>query len=124
MKQILIVDDSATDVHIMRNALEEGGYHVDVANTADMGLDKAREKSPDLILMDVVFEGMSGFQGTRKLARDPATKSIPVIIVSRKDQQSDKVWGMRQGAINYLTKPIDKTDLLSSVQSALSGASA
>lgn len=124
MTQILIVDDSPTDVHSMRSVLEKGGYHVDVADTADKGLDRAREHRPDLILMDVVFDGMSGFQGTRKLARDPATRDIPVIIVSRKDQESDKVWGLRQGAIDYLVKPVEGRELLQSVESVLKGSPA
>lgn len=123
MAQILIVDDSPTDVHSMRSVLQEGGYEVEVAETADEGIEMARQQTPDLILMDVVFEGMSGFQGTRKLARDPATREIPVIIVSRKDQESDKVWGLRQGAVDYLVKPVRGKELLDSVQTALQGVS-
>lgn len=123
MAQILIVDDSPTDVHSMRSVLQEGGYEVEVAETADEGIEMARQQTPDLILMDVVFEGMSGFQGTRKLARDPATREIPVIIVSRKDQESDKVWGLRQGAVDYLVKPVRGKELLDSVQTALQSVS-
>ena len=123
MAQILIVDDSPTDVHSIRSVLQEGGYEVEVAETADAGIEMARQHTPDLILMDVVFDGMSGFQGTRKVARDPATRDIPVIIVSRKDQESDKVWGLRQGAVDYLVKPVRGKELLDSVQTALRGVS-
>ncbi len=119
MARILVVDDSQTDVHAIKTILEKGGYEVVVAESAASGLETARENQPDLILMDVVFEGMSGFQGTRKLARDPGTSHIPIVIVSRKDQESDKVWGRRQGAVDYLVKPVTPGELLGTVASVL-----
>ena len=82
MANVLIVDDSPTDIQAMRSALEGEGHQVAVAESAYTGLEAAKRDRPDVILMDVVFQGMSGFQGTRKLARDPETKDIPVIIIS------------------------------------------
>lgn len=119
MARILIVDDSMTDVHAIKTVLEGGGHEVVVADSAAVGLETARQRQPDLILMDVVFEGMSGFQGTRKLARDPDTAHIPIVIISRKDQESDVIWGKRQGALEYLVKPVKPKKLLDSVASAL-----
>lgn len=106
MANVLIVDDSPTDIQAMKTALEGEGHHVAVAESAYTGLEAAKRDRPDVILMDVVFQGMSGFQGTRKLARDPETKDIPVIIISGKDQESDRIWGLRQGAAEYLVKPV------------------
>lgn len=119
MSRVLIVDDSLTDVHAIKTILEGGGYEVEVADSAAEGLEMAQEHKPDLVLMDLVFEGMNGFQCTRKLARGSETSHIPVIIVSRKDQESDKIWGRRQGAVAYLVKPVDPGDLLSTVGSVL-----
>lgn len=119
MAKVLVVDDSPTDVRAMQDALEGAGHEVAVADTAGEGLESAKVTKPDLILMDVVFEGASGFQATRKLARDPATKDIPVIIISSKDQESDRVWGLRQGAVEYLVKPVDMQKLVETVSSVL-----
>lgn len=119
MARILIVDDSPTDQHASRKALESAGHDVVTADTAQDGINLAKTHQPDLILMDVVFEGMSGFSGTRKLTRDPETKGIPVIICSSKDQESDRVWGLRQGAVEYLVKPVDPKVLTDAVDSAI-----
>jgi len=86
------------------------------ASEGTHGIDLAREKLPDLILMDVVMPGMNGFQATRRLNRDPATRAIPVIIVSSKGEVTDKVWGMRQGAVGYLTKPVTEADLMKMIR--------
>lgn len=120
MAHVLIVDDSPTDVHAMRNALEEEGYEVSVADSASAGLETAKTRHPDLILMDVVFQGMSGFQVTRRLVRDPETSNIPVVLVSSKDQESDRLWGLRQGAAEYLVKPIKAKVLLRTITEVLS----
>lgn len=111
MAHVLIVDDSPTDIHAMRSALEEEGHEVSVSDSARDSLDVARETQPDVIIMDVVFQGMSGFQGTRKLARDPATSHIPIVIISGKDQETDRIWGLRQGASEYLVKPVHAAQL-------------
>jgi len=103
---ILIVDDSPTDVHVMQQALEKGGFSTAAAADGDEAIRKARELRPDLILMDIVMPGLNGFQATRELSSDPQTRSIPVIMVTSKAQESDRVWGLRQGAVDYLVKPV------------------
>jgi len=119
MAHVLIVDDSPTDLQSMQSALEEAGHEVSVAAAATEGLDAAKRQQPDLILMDVVFQGMSGFQGTRKLSRDPATADIPVVIISGKNQESDRIWGLRQGAAEYLIKPVKPKVLVQAVNDVL-----
>lgn len=121
MANVLIVDDSPTDARAMRDTLESDGHRVAVVESAAEGLETARRDRPDVILMDVVFQGMSGFQGTRKLARDPDTRDIPVIIISGKDQESDRVWGLRQGAAEYLVKPVQPQILSGTVLDVLAG---
>ena len=107
MATILIIDDSPTDVHVYSKLLEANGYEVDSAPNAEEGIAKAREILPDLVLMDVIMPGMNGFQATRSLSKDPKTAHIPVIIVSTKNMETDKVWGIRQGAKDYITKPVN-----------------
>ena len=119
MKQIMIVDDSPTDVHLLQKILEKNGYQTLIAGNGSEGIEVARLMRPDLILMDVVMPGLNGFQATRELASNPETSSIPVIIVTRKDQKVDRVWGMRQGARDYLTKPVNESVLLSLISEAL-----
>jgi twitching motility two-component system response regulator PilH len=118
---VLIVDDSPTDVHVMQTALEQGGYRTASAADGSEAIRKARELHPDLILMDIVMPGLNGFQATRELAADPATRSIPVIMVSSKSQESDRVWGLRQGAVDYLVKPVTSDQLLRMAQAAIAG---
>ena len=98
MATVLVVDDSPTEVHVFQTALERNGYAVEVATSGEEGIATAKKLKPDLILMDVVMPGINGFQATRQLSRATETSSIPVIIVTTKDQETDKVWGMRQGA--------------------------
>lgn len=121
MARILIVDDSPTEVHVLKTWLEKNGFDTITAENGDEGLAKARSEKPDLILMDVVMPGMSGFQATRQLHKDPATASIPVVIVTTKDQETDKVWGMRQGAADYLVKPVTEKQLVDKIKEALGG---
>jgi len=121
MANILIVDDSPTEVHVFRTMLEKNGHSVTVAETGEAGIEKAKESLPDLVLMDIVMPGINGFQATRQLAMNESTKSIPVIIVTTKDQETDKVWGIRQGAKDYIVKPVKEKDLMDRVNSALSG---
>ena len=115
IKTILVVDDSPTDRHILLNILTRSGYQVDVAGSGEEGVTKVREVWPDLVLMDVVMPGINGFQATRILARDEATRHIPVILCTTKDQQTDKIWGLRQGAQGYITKPIAAKELLQKI---------
>jgi twitching motility two-component system response regulator PilH len=121
MKQIMIVDDSPTDAHLLQKMLEKNGYQTLTAGNGSEGIEVARLMRPDLILMDVVMPGLNGFQATRELSSHPETSSIPVIIVTRKDQKVDRVWGMRQGARDYLTKPVSERALLSLISEALAG---
>lgn len=119
MAHILVVDDSPTDVQAMKLALENGGHDVTVAQAAEEGVEMARTLQPALVLMDIVFEGTSGFQGVRKLAKDSETSHIPVIIISGKGTSADKAWGLRQGAVDYLVKPLKDKQLLEAVSKAL-----
>jgi len=119
MALILIVDDSPTEVHVMKTALEKHGYQIESASDGAEGIAKAKSMKPDLILMDVVMPGVNGFQATRKLTADPETRSIPVIMITSKDQESDRVWGMRQGAVAYLVKPVSIHELVEKAQAAL-----
>jgi len=119
MTQIMIVDDSPTDTHLLKKMLEKNGFNTLTASDADEGIEVARREHPDLILMDVVMPGLNGFQATRELTSDPDTSGIPVIIVTRKNQQVDRVWGMRQGARDYVTKPVKESALLSLINETL-----
>ncbi|MBX9848472.1 MAG: response regulator [Rhodocyclaceae bacterium] len=112
MKKILVVDDSATERHVLVTLLEGKGYTIVTANNGEEGVAAAKRELPDLILMDVVMPGMNGYQATRTISRDDATKHIPVIMCTSKDQETDKIWGMRQGALDYMVKPVDPTALL------------
>ena len=119
MAKILIIDDSPTEVHVLSQMLLDRGYQTLSAGSGEEGIRVARDEIPDLILMDVVMPGMNGFQATRKLTRDLMTKDIPVIIVTTKDQETDREWGLRQGASDYLVKPIRANELLEKVQAVL-----
>ena len=112
MSTILIIDDSPTELHLFQNMLEKNGFETLVADSGDDGIRQAATSRPDCILMDVVMPGMNGFQATRKLSKNPRTSAIPVIIITSKDQETDKIWGMRQGAVEYLVKPIAEKQLV------------
>jgi len=118
---ILIVDDSPTEIHVLRKVLEGKGYKIEVAGDGQQGVEKARAILPDLILMDVVMPVLNGFQATRQLSKSEETANIPVIMVTTKDQEADKNWAKRQGATGYVVKPILADELLSKVSEALSG---
>ncbi|THB64628.1 MAG: response regulator [Gammaproteobacteria bacterium] len=119
MARILIVDDSPTETHVIKTMLEKHGYETMVAVNGEEGIEKAKQSSPDLVLMDIVMPGMNGFQATRKLSKDPQTSTIPIIIVSTKGQETDRVWAMRQGAKDYMTKPVVESELLDKISNAL-----
>lgn len=121
MATILIVDDSPTEAHVLKTMLEKNGYDVITAENGEAGIASAKQNNPDAVLMDVVMPGLNGFQATRQITSDPETSHIPVIIVTTKNQETDRVWGMRQGAKDYVTKPADEKDLLAKVQSVLGG---
>lgn len=119
MARILIVDDSATEVRQLGQMLERHGHEVMAASTGREGVDLAGSAQPDLVLMDVVMPEINGFQATRQICRGASTAHIPVIIVSAKDQEADRVWGERQGAKGYLTKPVKEADLMAAVNEVL-----
>jgi len=110
--KILIVDDSPTERYYLTDILVRNGFSVTTADNGEDALAKIRAERPELILMDVVMPGANGFQVTRSIARDPELASVPVIICSSKNQETDRIWGMRQGAKDYLVKPVDPQLLL------------
>lgn len=119
MAKILVVDDSPSEMAKFRDILTRHQYEVIEAHTGDDGIQKANEFFPDVILMDVVMPEMNGFQATRKLTRDPKTSHIPVVIISTKNQETDRVWGKRQGAQDYLSKPITEEALITVIRSVM-----
>jgi len=116
VKKILVVDDSPTDRQFMLETLAKRGYQVVTAENGEDAIVKAKAELPDLILMDVVMPGLNGYQATRTITRDDATKHIPVIMCTSKGADTDKIWGMRQGANDYLVKPVDAAQLLAKIQ--------
>lgn len=120
-RTVLVVDDSPTETRILVNSLVKAGFRVETATNGEQGVEMARRLRPDLILMDVIMPVLNGFQATRILHRDEATARIPVVIVTTKDQQTDRNWGLRQGAVDYLVKPIDTAELLARIRGLLGG---
>lgn len=116
MAKVLIVDDSPTETYKLTGMLEKNGHTVITAENGEAGVVTAKSEIPDLVLMDIVMPGLNGFQATRQLSKAAETSHIPVIIVTTKDQETDRVWGMRQGAKAYLTKPIDEKELLATIK--------
>ncbi|MGH8273088.1 MAG: response regulator transcription factor [Gammaproteobacteria bacterium] len=119
MPKVLIVDDSATETHAMSALLKKNGFDVVTADDGEAGFTRAHEEQPDAIIMDVIMPGLNGFQATRRLSRDPETANIPVIFVTSKNQPTDKVWGMRQGAVAYITKPINDAELVAKIREVI-----
>lgn len=113
--KILIVDDSPTERFYLTDILGRNGYSVSTAINGEEALERIRAERPELILMDVVMPGANGFQVTRAISRDPELAAIPIIICSSKSQETDRIWGMRQGAKDYLVKPVDPQRLLASI---------
>ena len=116
-RKILIVDDSATERFFLADLLSKRGYAVVTAENGDEALLKVRSEKPSLVVMDVVMPGTSGYQATRAIARDPLTQSIPVILCTSKGAESDRIWGLRQGAKEYVVKPVDPEELLAKIAS-------
>lgn len=115
MARILIVDDSPTEVRKIKSILEKHNHETLIADNGADGVAVARAEKPDLVLMDVVMPGLNGFQATRQLTRGDETANIPVVIVTTKDQETDRVWGTRQGAKGYLVKPVNENDLINTI---------
>lgn len=115
IKKILLVDDSPTERHVIGEILTKAGFIVSLAEDGERGVAQAKSIKPDLIVMDVVMPGLNGFQATRALSKDPETGHIPVILCTTKDQETDKVWGLRQGAKDYVVKPVNAAELLAKI---------
>uniref|UniRef100_UPI003570A2CE response regulator n=1 Tax=Chitinibacter fontanus TaxID=1737446 RepID=UPI003570A2CE len=115
MKKILIVDDSPTERHFLGELLTKNGFQIMTLESGEEAVLKTKELMPDLILMDVVMPGMNGFQATRTISRDEATKHIPIIMCTSKNQETDMVWAKRQGAVEYVVKPVDSQELLNKI---------
>lgn len=115
IKKILIVDDSPTERHFLGELLTKNGFQVLTLESGEEAVARTAELMPDLILMDVVMPGMNGFQATRSISKDEATKHIPVIMCTSKNQETDMVWARRQGAVEYVVKPVDSEELLTKI---------
>ena len=116
INKVLIVDDSKTEIMFITDLLQKNGYVVRSAENADAAFKKLAEDKPDLILMDVVMPGQNGFQLTRSINRTPEYTDIPIIICTSKNLETDRVWGMRQGAKDYITKPVDSAELFAKIK--------
>ncbi|MGZ8290463.1 MAG: response regulator [Telluria sp.] len=117
IQKILIVDDSPTERYYLTDILVRNGFTVTTAENGEEALARIKEDKPELILMDVVMPGANGFQVTRAIARDPELADVPIIICSSKNQETDRIWGLRQGARDYLVKPVDPAQLLARIAS-------
>jgi twitching motility two-component system response regulator PilH len=116
IQKVLIVDDSKTETMFLTDILQKQGFSVRSAENADDAMKRLKEEKPDLILMDVVMPGQNGFQLTRSINRTPEYTGIPIIMCTSKNLETDRVWGMRQGAKDYITKPVDATDLFAKIK--------
>jgi twitching motility two-component system response regulator PilH len=119
MSKILIVDDSPTQLYSLRQIVEQGGHQTLTADCGEKALELAADESPEVILMDIVMPGMSGYQAKRKLGKADSTRHIPVIFVTSKDGEADRAWGLRQGAREYVTKPVNPVMLLTAISEAM-----
>jgi twitching motility two-component system response regulator PilH len=119
MARVMVVDDSPTDKAFIKQMLERAGYEVIEATSGQDAVELARTQRPDCVVMDVVMPGMNGFQATRTLSKDPATAAIPVLVVSSKNQETDRLWALRQGAREYITKPVKEADLIGKIKAVL-----
>jgi twitching motility two-component system response regulator PilH len=115
IRKILIVDDSPTERHVLNDMLTKAGFEVIACDNGEDAIRKAKQQKPDLILMDVVMPGLNGFQATRAISRDPETKAIPIVMCTSKSQETDKIWGLRQGARDYIVKPVDRDELIAKI---------
>ena len=116
---ILVVDDSPTETRIFTSTLTKAGYEVATATNGEEAIEAAHRIRPDLILMDVIMPVLNGYQATRQLRKDPETADIPIIMVTTKDMQTDRTWGLRQGATDYMVKPVDRQLLLERIRALL-----
>lgn len=122
MATIFIIDDSPTDIRVFTTLLERSGHSVVAVNTAEEGIERVRAELPALVIMDVIMPGMNGFQATRTLTRDPITQHIPIVMITTKSMETDRVWGLRQGARAFITKPVNEKELLACINELLTSA--
>ena len=115
IKKIMVVDDSPTERAYLDSLLKKKGFEVVLVESGEAAIERAKADKPDLILMDVVMPGLNGFQATRAISRDPDTRAIPIILCTSKSQETDKIWGMRQGARDYVVKPVSRDELLKKI---------
>ena len=115
IQKVLIVDDSPTERYFLSDILIKNGFSVSTAENGEEALTKIKADKPQLILMDVVMPGQNGFQVTRAISRDPDTQDVPIIICTSKSQETDRIWGLRQGAKDYIVKPVDPQELLAKI---------
>lgn len=119
MTTVLVVEDTPSELELISNYLRDSGYNVIIATDAKEALNQAVNQKPDAVVTDVVMPGMSGFELCRKLKKNPATEQMPVIICSSKNQEIDRLWGIKQGAAVYVTKPFTKEQLVYAVKSVM-----
>ena len=119
MRRILLVEDSPTQAYSTSKVLERNGYEVIVAVNGEDGVAFAKERVPDLVIMDIVMEGINGYEATRKISADARTSRIPVVMMTSKDQVTDKLWAFKQGALGYLVKPVQEQELVSTINNLL-----
>ncbi|HSN00910.1 MAG TPA: twitching motility response regulator PilH [Rudaea sp.] len=122
MARILIVDDSPSQLVGLKRIVEKLGHQVVTAEDGSAGVEAAKREVPDLILMDVVMPNLNGFQATRTISKEPKTSHIPIVLVTTKDQETDRVWGIRQGAKAYVTKPVNEGELVETINKLLPAA--
>jgi twitching motility two-component system response regulator PilH len=116
IQKVLVVDDSKTELMFLTDLLQKNGFSVKTAENAEDAFRRLAEEKPDLILMDVVMPGQNGFQLTRAISRDPLYSDVPIIMCTSKNQETDRVWGLRQGARDYVTKPVEVTELMAKIK--------
>lgn len=119
MARIMVVDDSPTDMLNLKNILTRAGHSVIESSSGQDAIARVKQDKPDCVVMDVVMPGVNGFQATRTLSKDPSTAHIPIVVVSSKSQETDRVWALRQGAREYIVKPVKDTDLVDKINSVL-----
>lgn len=118
-RRVLLVDDSATDRHVLAQVIAAGGYEVIEAASAEEAGERIASARPDAIVMDIVMPGKNGFEATRELTRDPATRDIPILVCTSKRQPTDRIWALRQGAREVLVKPVRREELLGAISRLL-----
>jgi twitching motility two-component system response regulator PilH len=119
MARILVADDSATELQMIKDILKETSHEVITAGDGEEAVKKARDEAVDMVILDVIMPKMNGFQVCRELRTDQKFKDVPIIMVTSKDQQSDKMWGLKQGATEYIIKPFTAMDLLLAIKKHL-----